>query len=148
VLDRLSQLTRAIAALTLLSGCGSDPTSENPPDISGSYSMTSLLITSIDHPEIKAERIQPGVSIDFLLRADDSLTIVIHQTGLPNLTSHGTVTVSGDSVTMTEGPATFRGTWSKSGATLIIRLTSGVNVDIEGDGVAEAVTMRMTLREV
>jgi hypothetical protein len=144
---RALPLTIVTAAGIMLSGCGHDATAPLDLDFTGDYAVQSMEFTSIANPQIRDDLIRSGVSADLLIQENDSLTVIIHVIGQPTTFTHGAVTVSTDSVTMDLGSQIMSGTWSRSGKVLSLDCTSGFNVDIDGDGVAELSRVRMKLKE-
>lgn len=127
-----------IAAVALVgTACGD---SLSPEDIAGDYDATVFEFTSVADPTQKIDAVQAGFVV----------TISISPRGLFTYTANGEselgrIEIDGSDVTITlsGGPAT--GTISRSGDTVTMNLTTGIEFDFDDDGNDEEATLRIVM---
>ncbi len=110
-----------MAACTDATGVASDVgTGVAPDDLAGTWTATSMVFTSLEHPELSANVVAEGATMTLTLRADGTFSWTYVFPGEPTESDTGTYTVSGGTMTLfeTTGSETIAITWNGNTMTL------------------------------
>ena len=138
-------LTISALALILMSACtDSALTGVEPDALAGTWTATSIIITSVANPTLSTEEVAEGAALTLTLGPDVSYIFAFTFPGEPDENETGTYTVNGSTFTTTpvEGiPEEF--TIERDGDTMT--LTGEDMSDFGGEGNEEAATVVITL---
>jgi len=128
----------------VLLGCG-DATGVAVNDLQGTWNATEFLLTNAANTSQTVELISQGFALTFTIGAGGSLTATIEAMGMQE-TETGTISTSGNSVTITLESDPSTGTISRDGDTITMNLTTGVEWDFDDDNSDEPATGRLVMR--
>ena len=97
------------------------------------------------NPTLSFDFLAAGGSLILVIQSNGSITIISTEPNGGVETDNGTMEVDGSNVTLTLDGDVSIGTISRTENTLTLNLTSGVEADLDGDGVDEDVTLRVVL---
>lgn len=136
---RPATLLIGIPMLTFVAACG-DATGVQPEDLAGTWRSTTFEFTSKADPSLKADLAAQGVVVTFEIRSDGAITITQTEGGNTS-TDSGTISVTGNAVTIVSNGDPASGTIERDGDTLTLNLTDGPEFDFDGDGSEEPATV-------
>jgi hypothetical protein len=133
----------AIAAVAALA-CGD---SLAPEDIAGTYEATTMVFSSQADPNTTADVLAAGYSFTIQFNADGTLETTFTIGGSTD-TDSGTYVIDGNDITLNIDGDPASGTIDRSGDTLTIDLTTGVEFDFDDDGTDDPATLRLVVERV
>lgn len=133
----------ALAVAILFFACG-DSTGLEPDDLAGTWIATSAIMTDPAGISPPVDLVTEGIDLTFIVGADGSLEAVITM-GTITDTDTGSFTVDGDNVTVILDGDPSTGTISRSGNTLTMDLTTGIEWDFDGDNLDEPATLALVM---
>jgi hypothetical protein len=142
---RLPDAPAATLLLAFLAACG-DSTGVEVEDLVGTWDVQVFEFTSVGPPPITIDLIELGGSGTFVISDDGDFVVTITFAGETDVNT-GRLQVNGDRVTIIDGSDQATGTISRSGDTLTIHLTEGVEFDVDDDGVDDDARLRLVLRK-
>lgn len=113
-----------------------------PEDIAGTYEATTMVFTSQADPNTSADVLAAGYSFAIEFNSDGTLETTFTIGGSTD-TDSGTYVIDGDAITINTDGDPASGTIDRSGDTLTIVLTTGVEYDFDDDGSDEPATLRL-----
>jgi hypothetical protein len=132
----------AAAVFTL--ACGD---SLAPEDIAGTYEATTMVFTSQADPNTTSDVLAAGYSFTIQFNANGTLETTFAIGGSTD-TDSGTYAIDGNDITLDIDGDPATGTIDRSGETLTIVLTTGVEFDFDDNGVDEPATLRLVVERI
>ncbi len=130
----------------LLSACSACGNPVSPSALTGVYDVTVFEFTALADSARRVDLVDEGWVIEFGI-ANGRYTLVMN-----GLAGDGTITIDGDAVTLTPGPAAgagaapaMSGSISRLDETVTMRLLTGVAFDIDDDGSVDPATLRIVM---
>lgn len=143
----MQRLVRGLAAtltVAAVAAC-SDATGVQPEDLAGTWDISALEFTNVANTSEQVDLIADlSGSGTVTITGAGAFTIAVTVEGSTD-TDIGTIEVVGSSVTITIAGDDLTGTISRSGDTVTINLTTGVEFDFDDDGTDEPATARLVM---
>ncbi len=99
---KLRHLTTSALALIVMAACTDTSVGVEPNDLAGSWTSTSLVLTSVASPSMTMDLVaEEGALVTLVLGADGAYTFTFTSTVEPTENETGTYTVLGNTMTVT-----------------------------------------------
>ena len=99
---KLRHLTTSALALIVIAACTDTTVGVEPDDLAGSWTSTSLVLTSVENPSMTMNLVEEeGALVTLVLGADGAYTFTFTSTVEETENETGTFTVSGNTMTIT-----------------------------------------------
>jgi hypothetical protein len=131
------------AGVVAVAACG-DSTGVQPADLAGTWQITTLEFSAIGGSAAVDLIGDQGATGTVEIESDGAFTLSVTVLGFTE-TETGTITVTGNEITLASQGDAAQGTISRNGDTVTIDFDAGVEFDFDDDGTDEPATLRIVM---